>query len=97
MLSRFRSAFVLALLITPAAFSQADKGTLLGTVLDSSGAPAPDTAVKVTEVNTNIIHDAKTNEAGNFSIPASGPRHLHGRSGALRLQAGESPRGASGR
>src|SRR5947209_10174092 len=51
------------------AFAQADKGSILGTVLDSSEAPAPETAVRVTEANTNIVHETKTNEAGNYSFP----------------------------
>ena len=73
MLSRLSGALVMALLLPLAAYAQADKGTLLGTVLDGSGAPAPDTAVKVTEINTNIVHDAKTNEAGNYSFPLLDP------------------------
>jgi hypothetical protein len=63
----------LALINSQTAFAQADKGTILGTVLDSSGAPAPDTALKVTEVNTNIVHETKTNEAGNYSFPLLDP------------------------
>ena len=63
----------LCLLLPVAALAQADKGSILGTVLDGSGAPAPDASIKVTEVNTNIIHQAKTNEQGNYSFPLLDP------------------------
>jgi len=74
MLSRFgKLLFAAALLIPSSAFAQADKGTLLGTVLDSSGAPVADTTVRATEVNTNIAREARTNEAGNYSFPLLDP------------------------
>lgn len=66
-------SFAFALLLPVCVFAQADKGTLLGTVLDGSGAPAPDSEVKVTEVNTNVVHATKTNEAGNYSFPLLEP------------------------
>jgi len=65
---------LLGLLIAASvAFAQADKGTILGTVQDSSGAPAADTEVKATEVNTNIVHTTRTNDAGNFTFPLLDP------------------------
>jgi len=68
------AASVVFTLLNPlAAFGQADKGTILGTVQDSSGAPAADTTVRVTETNTNIAHEAKTNDAGNYSFPLLDP------------------------
>ena len=53
--------------------AQADKGTLLGTVLDTTGAAVPDTEVKATEVNTNIVHVSKTNETGSYTFPLLSP------------------------
>ncbi len=55
------------------AFAQADKGTILGTIQDETGAVVPDAAIKVTEVNTNIVHIAKTNDTGNFTLPLLDP------------------------
>lgn len=63
----------LAALLSSAAFAQADKGTILGSVQDASGAPASDTEVKATEVNTNIIHTTRANDAGNFTFPLLDP------------------------
>jgi hypothetical protein len=73
MFLRFSRILAIALLAAPAIFAQADKGTILGTVLDGSGAPAGDTSVRVTEVNTNIVHEARTNDTGNYSFPLLDP------------------------
>ncbi len=54
-------------------FGQADKGTLLGTVQDASGAAVPGAAVKATEVNTNILHSTNTNDDGNYTFPLLEP------------------------
>ena len=54
-------------------FAQADKGSILGTAQDSTGASVPDTNVKAIEVNTNIVHTTKTNDAGNYSFPLLDP------------------------
>ncbi|WP_348261867.1 carboxypeptidase regulatory-like domain-containing protein [Telmatobacter sp. DSM 110680] len=48
---------------------QAVNGTLLGTVTDSSGATVPGAKVTATEAQTNAVHEAVTNESGNFSFP----------------------------
>ena len=58
----------LCLIVTPLA-GQALKGTLLGTVIDTSGAAVPDADVKATEVNTNIVRVTKTNETGPIHFP----------------------------
>ncbi|MGI8988594.1 MAG: carboxypeptidase regulatory-like domain-containing protein [Bryobacteraceae bacterium] len=63
----------LALFIPAALLAQADKGTLLGSVQDTSGAAVANADVKVTEVNTNIAHSAKTNGDGNYSFPLLDP------------------------
>lgn len=75
MFSSFRRTFVWAgfclsalLFLPQAAFAQADKGTLLGTIQDGSGAPAAEVAVKVTAVSTNQARETKTNDAGNYSV-----------------------------
>ena len=74
---KLRTSILAILLLTvlcpSAALAQADKGTLLGTVLDTTGAGVPDTEVKATEVNTNIVHSAKTNETGSYTFPLLPP------------------------
>jgi hypothetical protein len=57
----------LAALIAPeAARAQAVKGTLLGTVTDSTGAAAAGATVTITETRTNITSATATNQSGNY-------------------------------
>src|SRR5438094_381342 len=46
--------------------AQAVKGSLLGTVTDTSGAVIPGASVSITEVNTNLSRSGITNENGNY-------------------------------
>src|SRR5215472_8423551 len=41
-------------------------GTLLGTVMDKTGAVVPAASVKVTSKNTGLAREAVTNEAGQY-------------------------------
>src|SRR5215472_17147091 len=50
--------------------SQTSRGTLTGTVTDSSGAVIPKAAVKFTEVNTNVSRQTTTNDAGIYRFDA---------------------------
>src|SRR5262249_42943237 len=60
---------IAALLLAPApARAQAVKGTLLGTVTDSTGAGVPGAVVTVTEVQTGISRHATTNSSGNYTF-----------------------------
>jgi len=49
--------------------AQQTTATLLGTVVDPSGAAVPGASIKVTNVATNIKREATTDQAGNYSIP----------------------------
>ncbi len=53
--------------------AQAVSATLLGTVTDSSGASVPNATVTITEVNTGLTHEAKTNDSGNYTFPDLSP------------------------
>jgi hypothetical protein len=48
--------------------AQAVKGTLLGTVTDTSGGVVGGAAVTATEVNTNLTRSTVTNESGNYVL-----------------------------
>ena len=52
-----------------AAFAQATRGTILGTITDQTGAAMPGATVVATETRTNVSHDTVTNETGNFTFP----------------------------
>ena len=59
---------VLCLCFVPmAAFAQVDKGSLLGSVTDSSQAAAPRVAIRAVEMSTGVSHATVTNETGNYS------------------------------
>src|SRR5260370_14662098 len=66
-----RLTMVLAIALGPIAamhlvYGQAVKGTLLGTVTDTNNAVVAGATVTITEVNTNIVRSAATNENGNY-------------------------------
>jgi hypothetical protein len=58
-----------ALLFTAAPVAgQAVRGSLLGTVTDSSGGAIPGVTVTVTEVGTNVGRTTISNESGNYTF-----------------------------
>src|SRR2546425_10292073 len=69
-LARKPYVVVLALALFPvAAFGQSFRGTILGTVRDTTGAVVPGATITVTNVATNVSRTAVTNETGDFVIP----------------------------
>ncbi len=71
-LSNFRSLLIvglMALAFTANLSSQAVKGTLLGSVIDSSGAVVPGAKVVILEVSRGIDRETATNESGLYSFP----------------------------
>jgi Carboxypeptidase regulatory-like domain len=54
---------------SPPVAAQAVNATVLGTVLDASGAPIANAKITLTETNTNITRTAQTNESGNYVVP----------------------------
>jgi hypothetical protein len=61
-------AFVL-LVPAPPAQAQVVNGTLLGNVRDGSGAAIPGVTVTATEVNTNTVRTAVSNDTGYYILP----------------------------
>ncbi len=55
-------------LFASTAFSQTVTGTITGTVVDATGAAAPNVAITATQVNTNLKHKAQTTEAGVYTL-----------------------------
>jgi hypothetical protein len=66
---------VLALLFGLAAIglSQNPSATVVGRITDPTGAVVPGVSVKVTNVDTNQLQQAKSNESGDFTIPYLNP------------------------
>jgi len=52
------------------AFAQTSRGTVTGTVMDPTGGVIPDATVTLTNKETNVAREAKTNEAGIYRFDA---------------------------
>src|SRR4051812_33312409 len=59
---------VLVFACAGSAAAQAVKGSLVGNIMDPSGSVLPGVTVSITEVNTNIVSSAVTNESGNYTF-----------------------------
>jgi hypothetical protein len=59
---------LLVLSLSVPAFSQGFNATVAGTVTDSSGALIPGVTIKATAVDTGVVTNAVTNEAGTYSL-----------------------------
>src|SRR6185369_11833058 len=66
---RVAPIWALAALTTLSAFAQDPRGTVLGRVTDASGAVIAGAEVRITNENTGVAASAKTNDAGNFTLP----------------------------
>src|SRR5712692_7975208 len=64
----FRVGF-LSLVLVGTAVAQSDRGTLAGTILDSSGAVVSQAAITVTGVDTGTVYDAVSRSSGAYRIP----------------------------
>jgi hypothetical protein len=58
--------FVFSFVIPSVSIAQVDTGTIVGTVLDKSGAVVPNATVTLTEVQTNIKTIVKSDAEGNY-------------------------------
>jgi len=60
----------LMLVCSAIAWSQSDRGSITGTVTDSTGGIVPDAAVTATNTATNVVARTATNATGVYVIPA---------------------------
>lgn len=67
-LQRFIAVAFFVLATVGTALSQSDRGTIAGTVLDSSGAAVSDAAVSVTSTETGANYSAITGPTGGFRV-----------------------------
>ena len=63
------SILLISLLTAATANSQTFRGTILGTVTDSSGGVVPDATVKAKNIATGLERVTVTDTAGNYAIP----------------------------
>jgi hypothetical protein len=68
----FRASVIVALAAAPCA-AQTIRGTLTGTVTDSSGAVVPGATVTVTNAATGVVDSAVTNQQGSYTFPLLSP------------------------
>ena len=52
----------------PGAYAQSDNGSIVGTVTDSTGAVIPNAAIVITNVDTGLKLNGKSNDSGEFQI-----------------------------
>jgi hypothetical protein len=73
--ARFASRLVVVLLfLIPArAYAQIDTASIVGTVVDQSGAVLPGVTVTATQASTNVASTTVTNESGQFVFPSLKP------------------------
>src|SRR5436305_7157165 len=57
-------------LLAQSAFAQSDRGTITGTVADSTGALIPGAAITLTNDGTAARYDTVTSDTGNYTVPA---------------------------
>src|SRR5258706_10749130 len=70
MLLRRNSLCIAAVIIASLPLAaQQTSATLLGTVVDPSGAAVPGVTVTASNIATNIKRETKTDQAGNYSLP----------------------------
>ena len=62
-------AFSALMFLAGTCFGQAVKGTLLGTITDSSGATVPNAKVTINDASTGFARSTQTNESGNYIFP----------------------------
>src|SRR5574340_547732 len=69
---KFVRILVLGCVFIPA-FAQDYRATIVGYVLDPSGAPIPTATVKATKEDTNVSRETQTSQAGLYTIAALDP------------------------
>ena len=70
MLRACSNALPISLLVLMAAWSQTDRGSIRGTVLDQTGAMVPAVTVTATNVATGVTSTTESSSAGAYNFPA---------------------------
>src|SRR5215813_1849008 len=68
---KFRSLLIVVVCLfvsAAAAFAQSDRGTITGTVSDSTGAVIPGVAIEAKNLQTGAAYQAGSSETGNYTL-----------------------------
>ncbi len=68
-LQRFAAVMIFVLVTTGTALAQSDRGTIAGTVLDSSGAVIQGASITATGANTGAVYKTTSTDTGAYRIP----------------------------
>src|SRR5450432_2713328 len=67
--ARFAIATLSLLVLVASLFGQSERGTITGTVTDTSGAAVPQAKITATETGTNVAVTVQSNETGDYTLP----------------------------
>src|SRR5262249_23999860 len=67
------AAYCLTVCIPASLYAQSERGTISGTVKDSSGAVIPGAKVQITNRSTNTVSPSVTMDAGDYAVPSLSP------------------------
>ena len=70
---RLAACAVIALFFSKCLVAQVTTGTILGTVVDATGAPVTAAKVTILEVNKNITQQVETDDTGSYNVPFLNP------------------------
>ena len=62
-------ALCLVILFVSPLWAQTGRGTVIGSIMDSSGANIPAAKVQITQIATNSVFELQTNEEGLYAAP----------------------------
>jgi outer membrane receptor protein involved in Fe transport len=69
MITRLLGLIVFGYLSCACTMAQVGRATILGSVIDSSGAPVQGVEIKITQIETNTVFTVATNEFGLYTMP----------------------------
>src|SRR4051812_24019622 len=82
---------VLATLFAPRLAAQEFRGSILGRITDTTGAVVPAADIKVTNADTNVAVETKSNAEGNYTVPFVIPGHYTVTASAKGFRSTEQP------
>jgi hypothetical protein len=65
-----RAPILLSIFLTVSAFAQSDRGSLTGTVADTTGALIPSARIVLLHVDTGTKYETVSTETGNYTLPS---------------------------